>query len=93
MGAMKIQTLRPAVSIDLAPGDWIVLLSDGIYEHEDVDGRQFGRGRVEQIVQDHHLDAPPDLAGRLLSAVQAHAGGAPQDDDITMVLIRRLDIP
>jgi sigma-B regulation protein RsbU (phosphoserine phosphatase) len=90
MGAMKIQHLRPAVSIDLAPGDWIVLLSDGIYEHEDVDGQQFGRARVQQVLQDHHRDAPPDLANRLLAAVQAHARGALQDDDITMVLIRRL---
>jgi phosphoserine phosphatase RsbU/P len=90
MGAMKIQALRPAVSIDLSPGDWIVLLSDGIYEHEDVDGQQFGRARVEQILHDHHQDTPPDLAARLLAAVQAHARGAVQDDDITMVLIRRM---
>lgn len=90
MGAMKIQTLRPAVSIDLAPGDWIVLLSDGIYEQEDVDGQQFGRARVEQILHDHHDDTPPALAARLLAAVQAHARGAAQDDDITMVLVRRL---
>ncbi len=90
MGAMKIQTLRPAVSIDLAPGDWIVLLSDGIYEHEDIDGQQFGRARVEQILRDHHRDAPADLSARLLAAVQAHARGAVQDDDITMVLIQRL---
>jgi phosphoserine phosphatase RsbU/P len=93
MGAMKIQTLRPAVSIDLAPGDWVVLLSDGIYEQEDVVGVQFGRLRVEQILQEHHGDAPPQLASRLLAAVQAHARGKAQDDDITMVLIRRLGLP
>lgn len=90
MGAMKIQTLKPAVTLALAPGDWVVLLSDGIFEYEDVDGQQFGRARVEQLLRDHALDTPVELAARLLAAVQAHARGAAQDDDITIVLIKRL---
>ena len=90
MGAMKIQTLKPAVTLALAPGDWVVLLSDGIFEYEDVDGQQFGRARVEQLLRDHALDTPVELAARLLAAVQAHARGAAQDDDITVVLIKRL---
>lgn len=90
IGAMAIQTLKPTVELALSPGDWIVLLSDGIYEFEDVDGAQFGRARVEALVRSHQADGPEALAARLLAAVRVHARGAAQDDDITIVLIKRL---
>lgn len=90
MGAMRLQALKPAVVLDLAPGDWLLLLSDGIYEYADPDGVQFGRARVEAVLQQHQAAMPAEVAAQLLVAVQAHARGAAQDDDITMVLIRRL---
>lgn len=89
MGAMPIQTLRPAVDLMMAPGDWLLLLSDGIYEYADADGLLFGRARVEQVMRDHPRDTPAELADRLMAAVRAHAGGVVQDDDITLVLLRR----
>ncbi len=39
MGAMPVRSLRPAVELELEPGDWLVLLSDGIYEYADVSRR------------------------------------------------------
>ena len=57
MGAMPLSAMRAAVEIDLAPGDWLVLLTDGIYEYEDPGGTQFGVQRVEQVLREHHLRA------------------------------------
>ncbi len=93
MGAMPIQTLRPAVEIDMAPGDWLVLLSDGIYEYADAAGEQFGRDRVQQVVRAAQDEAPAALAERLMAAVRLHAQGALQEDDITIVLVRRDPVP
>ena len=89
MGAMPLSGLRPAVEIDLAPGDILVLLTDGIYEYEDPDRAQFGVQRVEQTLRAHHHESSAALAGRLLGAVREFARGAPQDDDVTMVLVKR----
>jgi phosphoserine phosphatase len=89
MGAMPLSSLRPAVELDLAPGDILVLLTDGIYEYEDASGAQFGVQRVEQVLRAHHRESAAALAGHLLQAVQAFAHGAPQDDDVTMVLVKR----
>jgi phosphoserine phosphatase len=89
MGAMPLSSLRPAVEVDLAPGDILVLLTDGIYEYEDPDGSQFGVQRVEQALRAHHHESTAALASHLLQAVQAFARGAPQDDDVTMVLVKR----
>jgi phosphoserine phosphatase len=89
MGAMPLSAMRAAVEIDLAPGDWLVLLTDGIYEYEDPGGTQFGVQRVEQVLRAHHLQPAEVLAGQLLDAVRTFAQGAPQGDDVTMVLVRR----
>lgn len=89
LGAMAIQRLRPPIELDFAPGDLLALLSDGIYEYEAPDGRQFGRERVEQVLAEHRRAGTAALADRLLEALKTFAQGAPQEDDITMVLLRR----
>ena len=90
MGAMRVENLRPAVTIDFAPGDVLVLLSDGVYEYADAGGAPFGRARVEQFLRDQRSQPTAVLAARLLDSVKAFAGGAPQQDDVTMVLVKRL---
>jgi phosphoserine phosphatase len=89
MGAMPLSSLRPAVAIDLAPGDVLALLTDGIFERENPSGAQFGAQRVEQILRTQRDDSAGALADHLLQAVHAFAGGTPQDDDVTMVLVKR----
>jgi len=89
MGAMALRAAKPAASIELLPGDLIVLLSDGFYEYESPAGEAFGRARVEAVLQARR-DAPVQaLAAELLQAVERHAAGAPQQDDMTLVLLRR----
>jgi phosphoserine phosphatase RsbU/P len=89
LAAMPLTTLRPAIVVDLMPGDILVLLSDGIYEYHDRQNEQFGEGRVEAVLRVHHGSRMSELSGFLLDAVQAFAQGAPQEDDVTLVLVKR----
>ena len=89
LAAMPLTKLRPAVELDLPPGDILVLLSDGIYEYHDASGEQFGERRVEEIVRASHGKPMAELSALLLDAVRAFARGAPQEDDITIVLVKR----
>lgn len=91
MGAMPITRLRPAVEVDLAPGDWLVVLSDGVYEYEDPTGVPLGVAAVEALLAQAHAESPASVSSRLLALLREFARGAPQDDDITMVLLKRLD--
>ena len=87
----RLPSLRPAVTLEmLAPGDMLVLLSDGIYEYGNAAGEQFGEDRVEAILArpPRHVDGGARRAA-LLDAVQASPRGAPQEDDITVVLVKR----
>jgi len=90
MGAMPLSSLRPAVELDLAPGDILAVLSDGIYEYPDAEGQQFGRERVESLLREAHALPASAISRRLLDEVRSFAGTAPQDDDVTMVFVKRL---
>ena len=89
LGAMALPRPPRAAEMIFAPGDVLVLLSDGIYEYGNGAGEQFGEDRVEQVVAGHHAHGMAALSAALLDAVQAFAGGAAQEDDITVVLVRR----
>jgi phosphoserine phosphatase RsbU/P len=89
LAAMPLTTLRPTVNLDLQPGDILVLLSDGIYEYHDARNEQFGEVRVEELLRLHHGKTMAELATLLLDAVHAFAQGAPQEDDMTVVLVKR----
>jgi serine phosphatase RsbU (regulator of sigma subunit) len=90
MGAMALERAPAAVRTALGNGDQLLLLSDGIYEQTDAAGRRYGRGRVEALVAAHPHEPPAALVERLLADLAAFADGAPQDDDITAVVVRRL---
>lgn len=93
LAAMPLSALRPAVSLDLQPGDVLVLLSDGLYEYADASGAQFGEERVREVVAAHHGRPAAELGASILEAVQAFAKGAPQEDDMTVVLVKREALP
>ena len=89
LGAMPLPKVRPPVTLELEPGDVLVLLSDGFYEQENEAGEQFGEKRVEEIVTAHHGWPVTALLATLLRAVQTFSKGAIQADDMTAVLVKR----
>jgi phosphoserine phosphatase len=93
LGAMPLATARPGSSLTLEPGDVLALLSDGVYEYENAEGEAFGEDRVGRIVAAGGTGSMQDLATTLLGELNAFAAGAPQEDDITIVLVGREPLP
>jgi sigma-B regulation protein RsbU (phosphoserine phosphatase) len=76
----------------LKPGDLLVLYTDGVTEAMSPENEMFGDdGLLEFVRRDGHLDAKP-LLENMAQAVQAHAAGAPQSDDITALVVRYRDV-
>ena len=78
-------------SVELAPGDELLLYSDGVTEARDAAGELFGLARLRET-----LAGAPAAAGTfadgsalLREAVAAFAGGRELGDDVTIVRIRR----
>jgi serine phosphatase RsbU (regulator of sigma subunit) len=89
MGLMPLPKAVRPIELDLAPGDVLVLATDGIFEYEDAAAVAYGRARLEAVVREHRHAPIAALSGQLLASVAAFAKGAPQLDDMTTVLLRR----
>lgn len=79
------------VRLELAPGDLLVLLTDGFYEWERPDGEAFGTERVVDALR-RHRDLPArELIEALTREVTAFTAGSPQRDDLTAVIVKRVN--
>ncbi len=92
LGYMPQVNLTDALELQLAPGDVLGLISDGIYEYEDDAGVQFGQAGVTAVIDSMPDGSAEDLVSGILEAVRKHAGSVPQADDITIVLARRSQV-
>jgi anti-sigma regulatory factor (Ser/Thr protein kinase) len=93
LAAMPLSRLDPPITLAFEPGDVLVLFSDGIYEYHDPDGQLYGEGRVRELMRSSSGLTMAELAAEVLRSVRAFARGAPQEDDITLVLVRREVLP
>jgi sigma-B regulation protein RsbU (phosphoserine phosphatase) len=78
----------PVDRVVLSPNDTLVLYSDGVNEAQDRAGEFFGAERLHAAVVGAGQAGPQPVAERLLGAVRAFAGDAPQSDDITILVAR-----
>lgn len=72
-------------SVRLHEGDAVLLFTDGIVEERCAGGEMFGSTRLTETVAKAERQVMP----RVLEAVDAFRGEAPQQDDITMLELRR----
>ena len=82
-------------TVSLAPGEVIVLYTDGITEavgpaaDEDDYDAMFGEEALYEVLRrNRHLPAA-GIKDAILDAVSSHTSGVTQSDDITLVVIRR----
>jgi len=80
----------PVNRLRLAPGDAVVLFTDGVGEAQDAAGGFFGVERVVACLVASRERSAAGVTEALLGAVRSFAGDAPQSDDITILTLRRL---
>jgi serine phosphatase RsbU (regulator of sigma subunit) len=73
--------------LELAPGDRVVLYTDGIVEAMDEKEEMFGFDRLLEVVQGAKSMTAESLLKEILDRVNAFAGGAAQHDDLTVIII------
>jgi len=74
----------------LAPGETLVLFTDGVTESLDPEGNLFTLPRLREALADRDALEPEALVRSLQEACAQFAAGAPQADDLTLVVIRFL---
>jgi sigma-B regulation protein RsbU (phosphoserine phosphatase) len=74
----------------LAEGDCLFLSSDGLSDMQNADQAQFGTDSILAEIAVNPGAAAADLARGVLAKAYSFAAGAPQFDDITLLVVRRL---
>ncbi len=76
-------------SVRLAPGDTLVLYTDGATEAINAAEEQFGEARLAQVVCERRGQDLGEIRQALLRALEEFRGDQPPFDDTTLVLVRR----
>ncbi len=90
LGLMGVGQPYDETDVQLEPGDWVVLYSDGVPDAQNAAGEEFGEERLLAIVGDHAAGTASGLVERVFAAIDQFVGDAPQFDDITMLVVHRL---
>ena len=86
VGMLEGTTYAPA-SHQLSPGDKLVIYTDGVTEAQDARGAFFGRKRLFDLVRAQAGASAAELHDAIHGAVRDFTEGAPQSDDITLVVL------
>jgi sigma-B regulation protein RsbU (phosphoserine phosphatase) len=80
-----------ADSVAFHAGDVLVIYSDGIVESMDAGQEQFGIERLTEVISANLGGSAKGILGAIVDAAQKHAGATPQYDDMTVVVVKRVE--
>jgi len=70
------------------PGDFMVIYTDGVTEATNVAGELLEDAGLRKLLQEFSGQTVQELSEAIRAGVQNFTGGAPQSDDITLVVIQ-----
>jgi len=74
--------------LQLSAGDLLAVFSDGVSEALNPTGDEYGEERIQQTVAPNWLEPSDVVLQSLLESVKGFAQGAPQNDDVTAMVVR-----
>jgi sigma-B regulation protein RsbU (phosphoserine phosphatase) len=77
-----------SASVTLAPGDWLIIFTDGLVEAENARQEEYGETRVLSTISAAATFTPNEMLQRLMGELDLFVGQTPQHDDVTCLLIK-----
>jgi sigma-B regulation protein RsbU (phosphoserine phosphatase) len=75
--------------IQLAPGDSLLLYTDGLTEAQNRDNTEYGADRLAELVKSRHELPPEALTQLCMEDLKTFISGVPRTDDLAILVIRR----
>jgi sigma-B regulation protein RsbU (phosphoserine phosphatase) len=75
--------------VQMAPGDTLVLYSDGVTDAQDETGAFFGEERLQRVIRENAGLPAGQFLRALLEAIARFGGEATQFDDMTLMVVIR----
>jgi serine phosphatase RsbU (regulator of sigma subunit) len=76
-------------SASMAPGDLLVLYTDGVIDAQSSDGEFFGQERLLELLEPFRKSAASQVEETVLKAIHSFVGDAPRFDDLTLMVVAR----
>ena len=77
-----------SASVALAPGDWLVIFTDGLVEAVNASDEEYGESKVLALLENARSTSPQELLNRLMADLDLFVGNTPQHDDVTCMLLK-----
>ena len=77
-----------SAGVTLAPGDWLVIFTDGLVEAVNAGGEDYGEPRLLNVLGAGSGSSPDDMLKRLMADLDLFVGSTPQHDDVTCMLLK-----
>jgi sigma-B regulation protein RsbU (phosphoserine phosphatase) len=87
LGVLKTTIPYEHEVVDLREGDTLVLFTDGVTEAMNSEGVEYGEDRLEAVLRASQVQDAHDLIERVYQDVLRYTSGAPQSDDLTMMVV------
>ena len=81
-------TKYDSATITLAPGDWLIIFTDGLVEAENARQEDYGEARLLTAIEAGKSVEPQEMLKRLMAEVDLFVGNTPQHDDVTCLLLK-----
>jgi phosphoserine phosphatase RsbU/P len=83
------ESIYSAVETRIAPGEMLILYSDGITEAENPAGQPLEEAGLQSILERHRSEPPATLCAQVIQAVEAYAQAPRFADDLTILVLTR----
>lgn len=90
IGMAGIEVAFPDIEFNMEKGDVLVAFTDGITEVTNEERQEFGRKRVEAILQENIDCNAQEIVDKLIAASEDFRGTKAREDDITVVVLKKL---
>jgi len=77
-----------SASVALAPGDWLIIFTDGLVEAENARQEEYGETRLLGTIAAGAATTPAEMLKRLMVELDLFVGSTPQHDDVTCLLVK-----
>ena len=85
---IQLEAKYDSASVTLAPGDWLIIFTDGLVEAENARQEEYGETRLLGAIAANAAATPTDMLKRLMAEVDLFVGSTPQHDDVTCLLVK-----
>ena len=77
-----------SASVNLEPGDWLIIFTDGLVEAENARQEEYDEMRLLSAINASAASTPADMLNRLMAELDLFVGSTPQHDDVTCLLVK-----